>query len=183
MHEGYDRRSRGGRPSSAWQPIVHRDIKPSNVFLRKPTSPNKYPDVVLADFGIATRSLYSCEDPDDFMGTLSYQGPELPSHSRAGDRWAIGACIHDMGVGSPPIKRAPRGEDMHSWVERSEVRKVLSLRAKGYSKQLDDALFFTLRSRPKHRSHHGRELIEAIEECMNGWNGDWIQLASWALPR
>lgn len=137
MHEGFDLRNDDGRPPRDWQAIVHRDIKPSNIFLRKPRSKSEYPDVVLADFGLATRSLYTCQGRDDFMGTMAYQGPEIPLHSRAGDRWAIGACIHDMGVGSPPIKRVPHGEDARTWVYRQDARKVIKLRTKGYSPQLD----------------------------------------------
>ncbi|KAI4240948.1 MAG: hypothetical protein L6R40_004828, partial [Gallowayella cf. fulva] len=46
------------KPNPKFQPIVHRDVKPSNIFIR-PNPHAPYPDLVLADFGIATTDVVS----------------------------------------------------------------------------------------------------------------------------
>ena len=165
--------------------IVHRDIKPQNVFVRKSRSDAEYPDIVLADFGIATTKPFSCTGPNDFLGTFAYQGPELPLHSRSGDTWAIGACIHEMTVGSPPISKAPPGRRGDDWYCRPEARQVSSVRKYRYSRELDDALRLTLRNDPRDRVK-GNSLVEAITRYMEKWigaGGETVALESWALPK
>ncbi|KAL8697683.1 MAG: hypothetical protein Q9201_006998, partial [Fulgogasparrea decipioides] len=96
--------------------ILHRDIKPENVFLRPSSSSSSsstnhriYPDIVLADFGLATHRPPSSH-PTHGVGTLRYQGPELPLHSTASDIWCLGATIHALAHGYPPM--CPRADNM-----------------------------------------------------------------------
>ncbi|KAL8895277.1 MAG: hypothetical protein Q9207_008232, partial [Kuettlingeria erythrocarpa] len=86
IHTGYDTQS-GRRPKN-FKPVVHRDVKPPNIFLR-PNSNSIYPDLVLADFGIATTKPRSCEK--FYMGTPAWQPYEIPVHSIEGDIWSLGA--------------------------------------------------------------------------------------------
>ncbi|KAI4187265.1 MAG: hypothetical protein LQ348_004121, partial [Seirophora lacunosa] len=97
--------------------ILHRDIKPANVLLRpssssSPTNRNRYPDVVLADFGCSSTHptpsssasvRYSC------VGSITYQGPEVPLQNAAGDVWALGATVHALAHGFPPMALQPEG--------------------------------------------------------------------------
>ena len=165
-------------PSEDHRPIVHRDIKPDNVFIRPGKTRDHYPEIVLADFGIATTKLVSCQGKGDFCGTMAYQGPELPMHSRAGDHWAIGACIHHMTTGTPPIRKVPRGRSYKTWVLKSEARKVLDVTRRGYSRELDDAMYKTLRTRPEDRLR-GRALVESLERAVARWGGEMVYLNPW----
>ena len=165
-------------PSYDHRPIVHRDIKPDNIFLRPGKTNNHYPEIVLADFGLATTELRSCTEEDDFLGTMPYQGPEIPLHSLAGDHWAIGACIHHMTTGGPPIKKVPEGRSRQWWSFKPEARKVKDVTKSGYSRMLDDAMFKTLRSNPKDRLQ-GSALVGYLERAINKWNGDRILLKPW----
>ncbi|KAL8872117.1 MAG: hypothetical protein Q9174_002191, partial [Haloplaca sp. 1 TL-2023] len=88
-----------------FKPITHRDIKPENIFLRNPSPSsakmqktetasaegngdgNGYPDLALADWGLATH-LQGNSNP---VGTLQFQGPEVPAQTREGDLWALGS--------------------------------------------------------------------------------------------
>ena len=165
--------------------VVHRDIKPQNVFIRKSRYDGEYPEIVLADFGIATTRVISCEGPKDFLGTMAYQGPELPLHSRSGDTWAVGACIHEMTIGSPPISRAPPGYSVKDWYDRPEARKVSDVRKHKYSRELDTALWLTLRTDPMDRVK-GNALVDGIMICMEKWimaGGQTVMLEPWALPK
>ena len=185
LHEGYNRTRPDRKAPAGFQKVVHRDIKPHNVFLRKARNGYDYPDIVLADFGLATRELYTCQLPDsDLLGTLAYQGPELPFHSRGGDRWGMGACIHQMCVGNPPISSPPRGADPVKWTENAQAREVTPLTYIGYSEELEAAVDLVLKEKPRHRIA-GRELVLAIEDEYNRWKrygGGRTPLASWALP-
>ncbi|KAL8742253.1 MAG: hypothetical protein Q9190_005230, partial [Brigantiaea leucoxantha] len=109
IHSAYVRdRKREAEPPAAWKPVIHRDIKPGNIFLRWPgRSSRTYPDLVLGDFGLATTD--PGRDNGCLVGTRAYQPPEIPFHSRAGDVWSMGAVIHEMTFGGPPIAAMPRG--------------------------------------------------------------------------
>lgn len=184
LQEGYDRKNPTRPAPSNHQAIVHRDIKPQNIFIRKPRYDYEYPDIVLADFGIATHKVTSCERAGDYLGTFAYQGPEIPLHSRSGDTWSIGACIHEMTIGHPPISRTPRGYGS-DWYCRPEARKVSSVRKRGYGRDLEDALRLTLRNDPRDRVK-GSSLVEAIMRAIERFmdaGGQKIQLERWALPR
>ncbi|KAI4246278.1 MAG: hypothetical protein LQ352_006421, partial [Teloschistes flavicans] len=84
-----------------FRPILHRDIKPENVFLRPSTSGSIYPDVVLADFGLATHN--ASTDTDRVVGTPSFQPPEIPLHTPASDIWSVGATVHALIHGREPM--------------------------------------------------------------------------------
>ena len=182
IHEGYDRNNLDGWPPRSHQPVIHRDIKPSNIFLRRPRSRHEYPDMVLADFGVATDQVHSHKSPWEYIcGTPVYQGPEIPALSRAGDAWSIGACVYELAMGSPPIKKPSPGMKEEDWGLRPEEREVLDVRTQGFSRELYDALELVLRWHPPHRVR-GRALVEAIEDGMATAPYDVIPLASWALP-
>ncbi|KAL9593120.1 MAG: hypothetical protein Q9179_006084, partial [Wetmoreana sp. 5 TL-2023] len=153
IHTGYDRLSADRHPPKGWQPIVHRDIKPPNVFLRHDKY-GGYPDLVLADFGIATTALHG----DRLIGTPCYQGPEVPAHSREGDIWSLGACIHVMCTGSPPLTKVPKGVRTDDHYENPDARVVADVTRFGFSGKLKSALYLTLRTRRKDRTW-GKDLI------------------------
>ncbi|KAL8933689.1 MAG: hypothetical protein Q9211_005643 [Gyalolechia sp. 1 TL-2023] len=179
IHTGYDRLSYSDRPPRGFQPIVHRDVKPPNIFLR-PNRDNGYPDLVLADFGCATTKMCSGETYQ--IGTPMYQPPELPIHSPQGDLWSLGACIHVMATGSPPIKAIPTGWQgkPSGWYEEPSARIVANLEKFGYSRQLDDAMYVVMRSDPSKRLL-GRELVKRVRRGYEEWGGQSVALGKWAL--
>ncbi|KAL8825349.1 MAG: hypothetical protein Q9191_004472 [Dirinaria sp. TL-2023a] len=179
MHEGYDQ-SRSFKLKSAFQPIVHRDIKPHNIFLRKKPGAY-YPDVVLADFGLATTKLRSCFEPRDLCGSPPYQGPEIPLHSREGDCWAVGACLHQMTIGCPPLAPTPYGVNHDDWTERPEARRVIEVTTRGYTQDLEDAMYKVLRTDPAKRLI-GRDLVKSVIRRSKDAGGEYLPLAPWALP-
>ncbi|KAL8708823.1 MAG: hypothetical protein Q9220_006384 [cf. Caloplaca sp. 1 TL-2023] len=184
IHYGY--RVDGQSSGSSYQTVVHRDMKPSNVFLRRPKSLNYYPDLVIADFGMATTSKYSGENC--ILGTPIYQPPECPLHSREGDIWAVGACIHALATGGPPLAQCPRGVDEMRWFTNPRARVLADVTSFGYSEDLYNALQWVLRLKPQNRFTgkllyekvlQGRQLWTQRFEARTGKPG-FCQLAEWA---
>ncbi|KAL8948820.1 MAG: hypothetical protein Q9222_005027 [Ikaeria aurantiellina] len=185
IHAGY--RVDGQPISSNFQTVIHRDIKPSNIFLRRSRSQTQYPDLVVADFGMATTQKYSGQG--SLLGTPIYQPPECPLHSREGDIWAVGACIHALATGGPPMAQPPRGVTDNQWFLNPGSRVMADVRSFGYSRDLYDALFWVLRVKPDNR-FSGDVLYKKVVQGRRQWKGRFeahtglpafYPLAEWAV--
>ncbi|KAL8630079.1 hypothetical protein Q9189_004215 [Teloschistes chrysophthalmus] len=116
IHHGRDHRDLNTQPANKdWLSVIHRDVKPHNVFLRRNARSNNpahaaahdeepYPNVILADFGLAIRARLPGIEPtsDDHCGTERFQPPETPHHSQKGDVYSLGATIFKMLTGTLP---------------------------------------------------------------------------------
>jgi serine/threonine-protein kinase len=80
--------------------LVHGDVKPANLLVHRPV-PDRVPDVVLADFGVAGGAIG--------FGTVEYLAPErirgLPGDQRV-DVYALACVLHELATG----RRAFAGE-------------------------------------------------------------------------
>lgn len=87
--------------------MVHRDIKPSNVLLHKSDEDNEFPDIRLADFGLAVKLKKIKFGKAYNGGTAKHQAPEQVNAPHlagpAQDMWSVGAVIHEMALGGPPV--------------------------------------------------------------------------------
>ncbi len=86
--------------------IVHRDIKPANILLAT-TGPSAG-TFKLTDFGLACSADrdQSLTVTGTLLGTLSYLAPEVAIGDDAtpsSDLYALGATLHEMLVGRPPL--------------------------------------------------------------------------------
>ncbi|EON65771.1 STE protein kinase [Coniosporium apollinis CBS 100218] len=99
------------------RPLVHRDIKPANVLLLEKYVPGgPFPSIKLADFGHAA---YFTPDQDEKAyaftgGSRDWQPPERPVATPAGDVWSVGAIVHSLALGRPPIADVNKFRDAHS---------------------------------------------------------------------
>ncbi|KAI9227076.1 MAG: kinase-like domain-containing protein, partial [Piptocephalis tieghemiana] len=91
--------------------VYHRDLKPENILLvHSPSSP--YPQVRLADFGLATDVRIGA---DRGCGSTYYMAPEarrrdgpheLPYDPVSADVWALGVLLCNLAVGRNPWTKA-----------------------------------------------------------------------------
>ncbi|KAL8880935.1 MAG: hypothetical protein Q9198_001755 [Flavoplaca austrocitrina] len=167
-------------PPDHFETIIHRDVKPSNIFLR-PNPNSTYPDLVLADFGIAATAGVVRKQNGHLQGTPIFQPPEIPCHSIEGDIWSAGACLHVLATGTPPIRTKPRGRDPKEWAKTPDARAVADLRSLGYSHNLHAAMMWTLRRRREDRLV-GKQLVGYVTRGQRDFHargGKTIELAKW----
>ena len=114
--------------------VVHGDIKPDNIFLEAKLYPQApWPNLKLGDFGCAVAKEYG-----NGIHVPCWQGPELPLLSRPGDMWGLGAIIHWLGHGEPPVLPPPAGfrGSRYDWELIPEARKPRAL-PRQYSRMLN----------------------------------------------
>ncbi|KAI4193438.1 MAG: hypothetical protein LQ350_008316 [Teloschistes chrysophthalmus] len=158
--------------SDHFTPILHRDIKPENVFLRPSSSSTSspYPDVVLADFGLATFTEETSEDAHYGVGTLSYQPPEVPHHTPRSDIWSLGSTIHTLIHGHEAIVwPIPANLTEAEWERDPGCRRVISCREKGYSESLWRAMQGVMEWDVEERVGS-----EELVEWVRWWREEWV---------
>ena len=141
------------------QRVVHRDVKPDNIFLdEKYLHEAPWPDLKLGDFGAAVLKEHTTD-----MCIPCWQGPELPHHSAAGDIWGLGAVIHWLGHGQPPIAPRParfRGSQ-REWEEQPGARKPMPLPTL-YSSNLNEYMMLCLKWNPDDRIS-SQDLVDCLK--------------------
>ena len=128
--------------------VVHRDIKPDNIFLESKYHPQApWPNLKLGDFGMAVLEAHT-----EYFLAPCWQGPELPHCCTAGDVWGLGAIVHWLAHGKPPIcpRRNMFPGSKEDWEAQPEARWPSKLPL-SYSDALNEHMMACFEWDPKDR--------------------------------
>lgn len=159
LHKGFEHGKNDG--------VVHRDVKPENIFVRSSHNGTEYPDVVLADFGLASLK-FATHEP---AGTFFWQPPEIPRKAPKGDVWAVGAVIHYMVHFTAPMLPLPRDikptdGNLERWWLRPDSRQPIRAIPEMYSRELITSMLVALEMNHNKRMN-SNTLLTAIEDVMD----------------
>ena len=157
--------------------------------MRLPTNTSDYPDVVLADFGMASFEFATYAS----AGTFVWQPPELPRKAPKGDVWSLGAVIHYMIHQKLVIADLPQGventiETEDFWSTRPEARQPLTEVPEPYSTALLEMMLMACEIDHNKRINSSR-LLKLLTDFRNKylqpeqgttWGQLW-PLEKWAL--
>lgn len=144
--------------------IVHRDVKPSNLLMRTDGL------IKITDFGIA-----HIEDPavtkqtqaGEILGTPAYMSPEQVMGKEVdgrSDLFSLGVILYEMSTGQKPF----RGPTLTSILR--EIVDSLPRIPEGIQPELPPGfrtvIMKCLSKRPEDRYQTGRELAEALKDCL-----------------
>ncbi len=143
--------------------VIHRDLKPGNVMLADDGG------VKLVDFGLAAmiQGPPHREQADGglALGTPDYMAPEIwrgEPATRASDVYALGAILHELATGKPPMHGVPL-PDLPRAIQEREVPALASA-APEVDPRFAAIVDRCLRREPRDRFRSGDELREALEE-------------------
>jgi serine/threonine protein kinase/photosystem II stability/assembly factor-like uncharacterized protein len=91
------------------QQVIHQDVKPANFLIRSKSVADEYPDLLLADFGIAHMESNTSNASQSVRGTPTYMAPEQWANKTvfASDQYALAIMAYELLTGKPPFQGNP----------------------------------------------------------------------------
>ena len=170
--------------------ILHRDLKPANILLDVQGEP------LVSDFGLAkltqTDSSSGLTLSGTVLGTPAYMAPEQATgtsaqHTTAADIYSLGAILHQLLVGQPPLQGATALETLRRLVEEDPAPP--SVRNPHVDRDLDTICLKCLAKNPAQRYATAAALADDLERWLRHESIEarqappWERAAKWTRRR
>ncbi len=152
------------------QQIIHRDVKPSNFLIRSNNENADYPDLLLADFGLAKLSTMTSSvsrATRGNYGTPIYMAPEhwdgkpVP----ATDQYSLAVMAYELLTGRPPFL----GNQQQVMYQHLQVQPQPPSRLyPEIPASLDNVILRALAKRPEDRFGSVAAFAQAFEQALQG---------------
>lgn len=152
------------------QQIIHRDVKPSNFLIRSNNENADYPDLLLADFGLAklgTMTSSVSRATRGNYGTPIYMAPEhwdgkpVP----ATDQYSLAVMAYELLTGRPPFL----GNQQQVMYQHLQVQPQPPSRLyPEIPTSLDNVILRALAKRPEDRFDSVAAFAQAFEQALQG---------------
>lgn len=89
--------------------VIHQDVKPANFLMRSRADEEAFPDLQLADFGIAHLTSATSKVSQSVRGTPLYMAPEqwTGNPTFASDQYSLAVMVYELLTGVPPFQGSP----------------------------------------------------------------------------
>jgi serine/threonine protein kinase len=150
--------------------LIHRDVKPDNFLVRINDSQPDFPDVLLADFGIAKFTADAQTTIGKFRGTLRYAAPERWSTGPTRDRYqpgidqyALAITAYELLTGSFPFQ----GDDLQLiYQHTNQLPEMPSRMNASIPNAVDQVILRALGKKPEERFASIASFAEAFQQAV-----------------
>ncbi len=146
--------------------LIHQDVKPSNFLIRSRATHPNYPDLLLADFGIAKFMTATATTSQSVRGTPAFMAPEQwEGHPVAAtDQYALAVMTYLLLTGHPPFQGGP-GQVMHQhFMAQPQPASTLNPRI---SPALDAVILRALAKQPEDRFPSIMAFAQAFQQALH----------------
>ena len=145
--------------------LIHQDVKPSNFLMRSRSGTPSYPDLLLADFGIAKFTTATATASQSIRGTPAYMAPEQWDGQpvAATDQYALAVMAYQLLTGRPPFLGGPGQVMRQHFQAQPQPPSTLNPRIPS---ALDTVIVRALAKQPEERFASIAEFAHAFQQAV-----------------
>jgi serine/threonine protein kinase len=161
--------------------IIHQDVKPANFLIRGNQENPNWPDLLLADFGIARLNTGTTNTSHNVRGTPAYMAPEqLDGHTvPATDQYALAIMVYELLTGRPPFQGSLSQVMYQHFQAQPAPPSTLN---PSLPADVDTVILHALAKKPEERFRSVSAFARAYQEAMQSTDAPTIASAQTEPP-